>query len=119
MALTSKEMPQQFWAWFDVQQKELGLNDSQVARLARVAHSVISKARNGMQPIGYEALSKIAPVLQTPISTAYALAGYIEPGGALSPEKAALMAMFDELSDDDREEVLAIIRVRARQGKRD
>lgn len=111
-------MPPEFWEWFDERQRDLGLNDSAVARLAVIAHSVISKARSGMQPIGHEALAKIAPVLDSSVATAYAMAGYIDKRDALTPEQAALLSVFGDLDEVDREEVLAIMRVRRNRGKR-
>lgn len=111
-------MPKRFWDWYDARVHELELNDNKVALLAGISNSVVSKARGGLQPIGHEALAKIAPVLRVSVATAYALAGYIETEEALSPEKSALIEMFDELSENDREEVLAIISVRAKRGKR-
>lgn len=115
---TKPQMPGHFWRWFDERQKDFDLNDSGVAGKAKIAQSVISKARSGVQPIGYEALSKIADALETPVTTVFALAGLIDAKEALSPEKAALNSMFDDLSELDREEVLAIIRVRAKLGKK-
>jgi hypothetical protein len=114
------QMSALFWRWFDERRKqpEFDLSDSGVASKAKIAQSVISKARSGAQPIGYEALGKIADALQTPRMTVWALAGLVDPKEALTPEQAALNAMFDELSEMDREEVLAGIRVRVRRGKR-
>lgn len=110
-------MPDKFWAWLDSKESELDLNDNKVALLAGISNSVISKARSGTQAIGHEALAKIAPVLKTPVSTAYRLAGYIEPEGAPSAEQAEWGDLFERLSDEDQEELLAIARVKARRGK--
>ena len=110
-------MPKEFWGWLDQRQKELDLNDSSLARKAKIAPSVISKARNDVRPIGRKALASVADALDTPVSTVYALAGYIEPEQALTPEQAALLKLFNQMSEDDREEILAVMRVRARRGK--
>lgn len=110
-------MPLEFWKWFDEKRRELDISDSAIARLAGVAQSVISRARTEEQPIGHEALAKIAPVLKTPISVAYRLAGYIESTGAPSPEHAEWNNLFELLSDADQEEMLAIARVKAKRGR--
>lgn len=113
-------MPADFWTWFDDQQRELALNDSAVARQAGIAHSVISKARGGLQAIGHEALAKIAPVLDTPVATAFAMAGYIDKRDALTPEQAAVLQLWGDVPDErDREEMLAILKVRAKRGRRE
>lgn len=112
------EMPPGFWHWFDGKQRELFLSDRQIANKAKISNSVISKARNGVSPIGFEALAKIAKAFDTRVSTVYKLAGLLEEDEILSPEKAEFMKLLDTLSDQDQEELLAMMRVRAERNRR-
>lgn len=113
-------MPPAFWEWFSDRQRELNLNDSAVARLAGIAASVISKARSEEQAIGPEALEKIADALKTPRGTVYRLVGRIEQEDALSPEQQLWLTLLADLDEFDREELIAIAKVRAkRRGRRE
>jgi hypothetical protein len=104
-------MPPQFWKWFNEKQHEFDLTDGAVARLAGVAHSVISRARNEEQPIGHEALAKIAPVLKTPVSVAYRLAGYIESEGApLDPLALDILAELEGKTEAQKRAALAALK---------
>lgn len=112
------EMPPDFWAWFDGKQRELFLSDRQIASKAKISNSVISKARNGVSPIGYEALAKLAEAFDTPVSTVYRLAGLLKKEEAITPEMADFMKLFSSLSDQDQEEMLAMMRVRAEHNRK-
>src|SRR5262245_25714251 len=104
-------MPSHFWEWFDARQSELDLNDSAVARLAGISHSVISRARSGERSIGHEALARIAPVLKTPVSVAYRLAGYIEPEGApLDPLALDILQMLENKTEAQKRAALAALK---------
>lgn len=110
-------MPAEFWKWFNGRQRDLDLNDAGVARLADIAPSVISKARNEEQAIGSEALEKIADALKTPRSMVYRITGHIEENGALSPMQRLWLSVFDDLDEFDREELLGVAQARAKRGK--
>jgi transcriptional regulator with XRE-family HTH domain len=113
-------MTPEFWEWFESCKAALDLTtDRQAARKAGIASSVISKARTGVQPIGYEALAQIAKAFKTPTATVFRLAGLLEKEEPLTPEKAAWAAVFDELTPMDQEELLAIMRVRVKWRERE
>lgn len=112
------EMPSSFWKWFDGKRQELDLSDSGVAARAGISQSVISKARSSERPIGFEALSKIAHALGTPVISVLLIAGALPEGDAPSPDMAEIAQLFDAMSDDDQEELLALARVKAKRNRR-
>lgn len=108
-------MPPAFWKWFDGVRREKDYSDRQMAEAAKISHSVISKARSGTQPIGYDALVKIGSAFGLSAPMMLKLAGRTGQDEALSPEQQAWLAIFDALDEIDREEMLAIGRARARR----
>lgn len=113
-------MPDEFWAWFDAVRRERDFSDRQMAEMARISHSVISKARNEIQPIGYDALIKIGDAFGLSAPMVLRLAGHMEQEDALSPEQQLWLSLLADLDEFDREELIAIARVRAkRRGRRE
>ena len=65
-----------FIAWLDNKLSEAHLTDSELAKRARMSHSVLSKARKGILP-KHEACDKIAHALRVPQVEVYQAAGLI------------------------------------------
>lgn len=112
------EMPVEFWAWFDGVRRNKDFSDRQMADAAGISHSVISKARSGTQPIGYDALQKIAAKFGLSTTEILRLAGRVGQDEALSPAQKLWLSVFDDLDEFDREELLGIAQARAKRGKR-
>ena len=111
-------MPAEFWKWLNGQLEEHEWSDSDLAKKSGFSHSVISKARNGIQAIGYEACAKIADALYVPRSTVWKLAGYAPKESGTSPERDEWNGLFDMLGEPDREEMLQIARLKAKRGEK-
>lgn len=107
------KMPAVFFEWLDALLRQRELNDNQLAIKAGISNSVISKARTGLQPIGYEALAKIADALYVPRPTVWQLAGYDRPAAEATPARDEWVGLFDLLTPDDHAELLAIARLKA------
>lgn len=70
------EKTERFIAWIDNKLSEARLTDSELAKRARMSHSVLSKARKGILP-KHEACDKIAHALRVPQVEVYQAAGLI------------------------------------------
>ena len=57
------ERTERFSAWLDKKLSDAHLSDSELAKRARMSHSVLSKARKGILP-KYDACAKIAHALR-------------------------------------------------------
>lgn len=93
------QMPEAFWAWLDAQLDTRGWSDRELADNAGIANSVISKARSGIQPIGYDACKAIGTALGVTDEFILRLAGLInKPTGwtAERDEWAGLIEGEDE-----------------------
>jgi hypothetical protein len=61
-----KKLPDDFLPWLDSRLRDLDMNDLQLSQKAKVAKSVISKARSGVQGIGWDAGLAIAQAINIP-----------------------------------------------------
>lgn len=112
------ETPKQFFVWLDRRLDELGLNDNRLAIKAGISNSVISKARSGLQPIGFDACKKLAGPLGVSTEHILRLAGHLEPEPGWSPERDEWNHLFGAITDEQREMLLTTARNFANQGKR-
>lgn len=112
--------PSDFFVWFDAKLKEKGYrSEREFAGIAGISHSVISKARSKTQPLGYDVSAKIADALGESRETVWRLAGHAPKPADWSPELDEWVMLFNQLSDDDREEMLTLGRHKAKRGKSD
>ena len=112
------ETPREFFVWLDRRLDELGLNDNRLASKAGISNSVISKARSGLQPIGFEACKKLAGPLGVTDEVILKLAGHLSADPAWSPERDEWNHLYDLVPDNRRDDILALARAMANQGKR-
>ena len=109
----SSLMPKVFWDWFDGKQSDRDLNDVGVAKIAGISHSVISKARNDMQPIGFESLIKIARAFNDDPVMVLQLAGLLPTedrgGKRIDARDARWLSFLDGLSNDEKDRVMRIV----------
>lgn len=108
-------MPGRFWEWLDQIERERDLTDSGVATMAGLARSVITKARNEQREIGVESLMKIADALGQPRWVVLQLVGVISEKESAPVLDAELAEAWGRLSTADREEILAMIRVKVKR----
>jgi len=100
---TTKMMPPDFFKWLDKLMEERGFaNDNQLADQATVAHSVLSKARNGERRIGHKAGRKLAEALGVSVSIFFQMAGLMPRDHKLDPEREQMADEFSELLPEDR-----------------
>ena len=113
------ETPPEFFKWLDKKLDDLGLNDYQLSLRAGISNSVLSKARSGTQPIGYEACYAIADSLGERPETVMRLAGLLPKEPGWSSEHAEWNDLFDKLNEENREELLALGKVKAKRESND
>jgi transcriptional regulator with XRE-family HTH domain len=115
---TIKETPKEFFSWLDKRLDQLVISERELCRRAGLSHSVISKARSGIQPIGYEACIAIAGPLNEQPETVLRLAGHLPKQPDWNPKLDRLLGLFNRLSDDEQEEELETLQVRVERRKR-
>lgn len=111
-------MTEEFWAWFDSVARERDLSDAAVANLAGIERSVISKARNGKNAIGAEALTKIADGLGFPRIVLLRLGGWIPRAEGIEFSRWEAQTLWDELSEDDQDEITALMKIKVQNARR-
>lgn len=99
---------ERFIFWIDEHLERLGWSDRQLALRAGIAPSVISKARSGLRPIGWEACLAIANALNLPPELVLQKAGHLPPTD--QADISELAHLFQQLGPEDRQRVLDIAR---------
>lgn len=93
------------------------LNDAGMAKLAGIDQSTISKARTGDRPIGAEALTKMADNLGVSRIFVLRLGGWITKDDVPSVIDSELAQLWERLGEGDREEILALMKVKVKRAK--
>jgi len=117
----SKQTPPTFFKWLDTRLHDLDLTDYAVAKKAGIAHSVISKARSGVQGIGWDAGIALAQAINIPPEVVLRKLELlpISPQGNHSALVDEILHIFPDLSEADQEEVLQIARLKLERKKRE
>ena len=93
-------------------------SDRKLALKADISPSTISKARTGMQEIGWEACIKIADALGVSPQVVLVKAGHLEPPNAeWDADTEELVRLFAGVDPEDREMVMMILRHKASSNK--
>lgn len=104
-------MQTELFDWIDEKERELFINDSQLAERAKISPSMLSKSRKGYQELSWDACVKIADAVHVPPLVALVKAGYLDPpDNEWDAETEELVRMFAEVSKDDRAEILLLLR---------
>jgi transcriptional regulator with XRE-family HTH domain len=105
-------MPREFWEWLDGVIEQYGPSERKFAEKVGIAPSVISKARTNVQPISWDACKAIADFIGVPPEKVFRLAGLLPQPLDWQPEFDEWMGVFQDLSDDDKAELLTIARMK-------
>ena len=111
------ETLRKFITWLDGETSKRGLSDAQLAKKAGISHPVISKARSGIQPIGWEACVAIATALELPPDTVLIKAGLLPAKAEESPLNDEIIYLMGTLPLDDQTEILNIARMKLERQK--
>jgi len=105
---------EQLLKWLEEEGPKRGLwNDSLISARAGISASVISKARTGLQAIGWEACIKIAEAMGVPAQVVLVIGGHLEPEDKeWSAETSELVSVFANLSEADKNEIMMLIRLK-------
>lgn len=108
-----------FISWLDDRLKEKGWTDNQLAKHAGFSHPVISKARSGIQAIGYESCIKIAKAFDLPPAVVLEKAGLLPTTTQRSVREAEAVYLFNQLPPEKQEDFIKMIRVLIPEGGND
>jgi transcriptional regulator with XRE-family HTH domain len=112
------EMSPEFVAWLDKALHVCQWSDQELARRAKVSHSVLSKMRTGRQSLGYDVCRDIANALGADEVMVLRLAGHLAPVKDVSVQTrtAELVATASQLSEKDMtflQELAELLNLRA------
>jgi hypothetical protein len=111
------QMPD-FANWLDRKLSERdGWNDARLAKEAGINQSVLSKGRGGTGP-GLEACLSIARALRVPVTEVLVAAGHIPKPPEWTPEIEEVALLYDQLSEDDKDDIRDFMRRRAKRRER-
>jgi transcriptional regulator with XRE-family HTH domain len=104
--------------WLRHQLTEKQLSQSELARRSNISHATISRVLSKKQPQTYDLCIAIADGLGEPRAVVLDLAGLLPdlPDYKLTPEIIEWLQLFEQMSEEDREELWKIGRIKA--GKR-
>jgi transcriptional regulator with XRE-family HTH domain len=100
----------EFINWLDEQLKQRGWTDSQLSKKAGISHSVISKARKGERPIGWDACVAISNALKLSPVIVLRHANLLPPEPDVDLELDELAYLYQQLPEEDRKRILSIAR---------
>jgi hypothetical protein len=109
-----KIMQEDFLEWLTEEGKKRGLqSDRQICAYCNLSPSVVSKARTGTQPIGWEACVRIADAYDVPPHVVLVKAGHMDaPLEDFDAQTEELIELFNRLSKRDREEIMTLVRMK-------
>jgi len=105
-----------FIDWLNEELSSRGWSNSEVARRSGLAPSTISMVLSGTANPGWDFCKKVADALKIPPEAVFRKAGLLpaRPDGSELIEE--LLHYFGQLSPEDQERALAIVRALAEQG---
>lgn len=101
-----------FMDWLQGELDKRNWSSYELTKRARLSHSVMSKARNDKQPLGYDACIRIAKALELPATLVLQKAGLLpeSPLENPDPELDEMAFLFEQLSEEDRTRIISIAR---------
>ncbi len=109
----------EFPFWLNEQMRKRSWSQSELARHAHLSQTVISQVLGGQHP-GVRFCKAIAGAFGLPPEEVVKLAGILPRPPKWTPELDEWMALFEQLSDEDRSEMIELGRIKAsRHGKRE
>jgi transcriptional regulator with XRE-family HTH domain len=99
-----------FIQWLDKNLAENHLTDSQLSKKAKMSHSVLSKARNGILP-KWEACAKIARALRVDPIEVFQAAGLVQLPRDLDSDFERLKFVYSSLPTNQRKLAIRLIDV--------
>jgi transcriptional regulator with XRE-family HTH domain len=107
-----------FAAWLDAELAQRGWSYSQLARRAGLSHSMLSRLRAGAPP-SWSACRLVAEALGLPPEEVFRQAGLMPPISSDQAEYEQFRHLLAQLSDEDRQELLEIARLKLQLGSSD
>jgi hypothetical protein len=103
-------MQEKFLEWLTAEAKTRGLqSDRMICKVSGLSPSVISKARLGYQPIGWDACTRIAEAFNIPQHVVLVRAGLMDPPKEdWDNEAEEMVSLFTQLSKRDRKLILSL-----------
>jgi len=108
--IMNQSITSEFISWLDDQLAMRGWSDNELARRAKISHPVLSKARNGVQPVGWSSCVKIAEALDLPPVLVLQRAGLLPPETEMSDEEKEITFLFSQLPPERQQDVLKMVR---------
>jgi hypothetical protein len=118
----SKQTPPEFFEWLDARLRDADLTDYAVSQKAGIAHSVISKARSGVQGISWDAGLALALALDLPPEVVLKKLALL-PTSSDERQRGIvideMLHIFSNLSEANQEELLQLARIKVERQRRE
>ncbi len=108
-------MENSFGDWIQQEIKRLNWRQADLARAANLDSAVISNLINGRRGPGEDTCKAIARALNYPPETVFRAAGLLPPAQPIDDQRAELNYLFDNASDQKRDEMLRYARYLAQE----
>ena len=105
-----------FVAWLDAELEQRNWSYNQLARRAGLSHSMLSRVRAGAPP-GWSICHAVAGALDLPPEEVFRQAGLLPPIPVEQAEYEQLRYLLTQLSEEDRQELIEIARLKLRLEK--
>lgn len=103
-------MDYKFSEWIDAELHQRGWSYREFSRRVNRSHSYVTNIANGTTEPDAQILRKIADAFNLSPEDVFRRAGLLPPETAPGPGTRELTYLFDQLSDEDQEEALIILR---------
>jgi hypothetical protein len=107
-----------FVEWLDAEEARLGWTDYRLAAEAKIAASVLSRARSGMTP-GWDASLAIALALKRAPMLVFRQAGLLPPGSAETAHLEDWQHLISQLPPEDEAELRQIAEMKLERRKKE
>lgn len=101
-----------FSQWLEDEMDKRQLTQAELARQAGVTRGAINGVLTGARGVGPDLLNAIAKGLQLPPETVFRAAGLLPSLPEDQEELQILNHLYSQLSDEDREDILALIKAK-------
>lgn len=101
-----------FAGWLREQMQARGWSQADLMRSSGLTPAAISRVLGGSRRPGIAMCRQLAEAFQLPVDTVFRKAGHLPDAPGWTEEHSHLLYLFDQLSPEDQEEVLAIARLK-------
>ena len=108
----------EFSEWLQNEMDNRGLSQNKVAKMAGISQGAIAHIINGRRNPGVDVCEGIAYAFKLPPEYVFRKAGLLPPVRDRNPTDDELLYLFDQLSENEQDDILGWIRLKVEQNKK-